>query len=396
MRTENLSGYYWPYALLPAAVGAASLLFVSGMGMLNLLLSAGLVTTGAICGVLMQKSHAAALQIAVVACEKSRKQQYSSEVEKLFESLNELESAITSLWVRQIETGREQSEQAMIGLTVRFSGIVDKLDQTVKASGVTAGSGHNDQGLVAVFSQSEKRLQSVIGSMREVIGHGNSLLGEVGNLVPFITQLESMATSVADIAGQTNLLALNAAIEAARAGEAGRGFAVVADEVRKLSSKSGETGRKISETVKMISLAISAAYETASSSAALDRQSEATAEGAIHEVLNNFKRVTHELADSADLLRESSAGIKNEVAEALVQLQFQDRVSQILCHVRDNINAFPDYLKQSEQNFRIQGQLQAIDWSGLLQQLEKSYATTEERSNHSGQSAAAEDEITFF
>jgi len=388
--------FLWAYPLAPAGLGAVILLIVAGMGISGLIAAAVLVAAGVGSGMLLVKREAAARQVALIEHDLASKKRFQAEVESFLGGLNGIEKDITSLWVKQIETGRTQTEQAMIELTVRFSGIVDQLDKTVKASSQAAGTMANNQGLVAVFSKSETQLQSVINSLLDVIGRGDNLLGEVSNLVPFIAELEKMSTSVSEIAGQTNLLALNAAIEAARAGEAGRGFAVVADEVRKLSNNSGETGKKIAEMVKVLNLAITAAFEKAKQSAAQDAASKANAEAIISEVLNNFRSVTNDLADAAAILRTSSEGIKSEVAESLVQLQFQDRVSQILSHVRDNIEAFPGYLQQSEQKFREQSQLQAIDWSGLLRKLENSYATTEEHSNHSGKKAVATDEITFF
>ena len=386
----------WVYVLLPAILGVLSLLVMTETGMASLTISAGLITTGIICGSLLEKRHAATLQTVLNEREQSWKKLHRAEVEAFFNGLGGVESEITSLWVKQIETGRNQTEQAMVELTVRFSGIVNKLDETVKASSLSAESVDNNRGLVAVFNKSEAELQAVIESLLEVIRRSDNLLKEVGSLVPFIDQLKGMATSVADIAEQTNLLALNAAIEAARAGETGRGFAVVADEVRNLSNKSGAAGKQIAETVKVVSTAITDAFEAAKKSAKQDAEAKTSAEEAIRNVLNNFRAVTKDLADAAAILRESSEGIKGEVAESLVQLQFQDRVSQILSHVRDNINDFPAYLKQGEQKFREQGQLQAIDWSGLLQKLEQSYATKEEHVNSGKKAAAGEEEITFF
>jgi len=180
-----------------------------------LIAAAVLIASGIVSSVLLEKRDATAWQTALGEHEQSWKLQHNAEVESFFGGLNGIESEITSLWVKQIETGRSQTEQAMVELTVRFSGIVNKLDETVKASSLSAETLDNDQGLVAVFNRSETQLQSVIESLLEVIGRGDKLLGAVGNLVPFIDELKGMATSVANISEQTNLLALNAAIEAA-------------------------------------------------------------------------------------------------------------------------------------------------------------------------------------
>jgi methyl-accepting chemotaxis protein len=251
-----------------------------------------------------------------------------------------------------------------------------------------------------VFATCETRLNEVVSSLKAAMQNKRAMLTEVNGLLDFIVELKQMAVDVAGIADQTNLLALNAAIEAARAGEVGRGFAVVADEVRKLSTLSKETGTRISAKVETISKAISGAVRAADQTAANEAQSVTRSEEAIDLVLHDFRQVTESLIESSGVLRAQSAGIKDEISDAMVQLQFQDRVSQVLSHVRDSIGSVPQHLQDSYADLRRGGSLKPIDAQFLLEELQSTYAMAEERSIHAGSGSAQaqpqEDDITFF
>jgi methyl-accepting chemotaxis protein len=118
----------------------------------------------------------------------------------------------------------------------------------------------------------------------------------------------------------------------------------------------------------------------------------------VRDVLSGFRAATDRLAESSGILRDESNAIQGEVANAMVRLQFQDRVSQILGHVRESIEQMPTYVHQSEDGFAATGKVPVLDSAVLLGDLEGSYATTEERLNHTATSkgAPAPTEITFF
>lgn len=374
------------HLLYPAALGLAgaiAILVASGWNWTAAILAGVLGVAGIGLGLYMAARQTTLLQ----------------SLDNYLASQQQFGEKLVPVWSGHIESSREQMESAVAALSERFSGIVDKLDEAVHASGrATETIENSGNGLRAVFARSEQKLGTVVASQKTAMTSMGSMLEKVQGLGCFIEELQEMAADVAKIAAQTNLLALNAAIEAARAGEMGRGFAVVAKEFRMLSTQSGETGRHIAEKVGVISAAIISTCGVVRESVKQEDGLMLTAEASIGSVLAEFKSITDALLHSSTLLKDESIGIKSEVSEALVQLQFQDRVSQIMNHVRGNIEQLPAYLQQQQQQYAQAGTLQLLDPQALLAELKKTYVMTDQHLIHSGGKAVQKNntEITFF
>jgi len=314
-------------------------------------------------------------------------------------SADQLGQDVLPVWAAHIEDSRSQMEAAVAALTQRFAVIVDRLDKTLR----TSGSGE-DNGLAAAFSYSSGELHGVLTSLKEAMTSNAAMHAQVQSLSRFVAELQQMAAEVGDIAQQTNLLAINATIEAAHAGSQGRGFAVLAQEVRKLSALSGATGQRMVDKVGVIGEAIRVARDAAKASATREAASASASENAINGVLDRFRGVTEAMEASTAALTQESAGIQVEIVEALVQLQFQDRVSQRMTHVRHNIERLPVLLADSRRHFDVSGGLAPVDTKTLLDELEGSYAMADERTTHARDAStaapeaagAALEEVTFF
>lgn len=392
----NALALLWP-GLATAALGVVLLLMLAGSQLLSMLAALLLLACGAGNATWVLYRHRSLLeQVRVQALAGSQTHRAAS-AEAAANGLEAVCLEAVPIWAKQVESSRGQTEQAIVALTERFSGIYSKLEEAVQTSQQAAGdlAGDAQGGALVVLSQSESELTRVIDSLKATQLSRDEMLEQVRGLTGYTDELLSMAKEVAAIAAQTNLLALNAAIEAARAGEAGRGFAVVADAVRSLSSLSSETGQKMSSTVAIINSAITRLVEVASSTAENDNHSVATSEASIQRVLDRFHGITQRLSSSSELLRQESLGIRDEISEVLVALQFQDRVSQILAHVRGNMDALYLHLQECRHSPELRERINAQAW---LAEMELTYATDEQRQNHHGanSSSARGQEITFF
>jgi methyl-accepting chemotaxis protein len=305
--------------------------------------------------------------------------------------------AVVPVWQNHIEFSRSQMESAVNALSERFGNIVDKLDTTLR-NATQATDAIEGGGLGALFSRSETDLRAMVALQEATTASMEKMLDKVQGLGRFVVELREMADGVARIAQQTNLLSLNAAIEAARAGELGRGFAVVAHEFGMLSKQSGDTGRRIAEKVGIISQAIIDTCTLARESVAAEDGSLQAVHTTIDRVMNDFKGVTGAFQQSSDLLQTESMSIQVEVNQSLVEMQFQDRVSQIMTQVNKNLERLPQVLQEQSQYYAQTRVLPTPDAELLLTELKSTYVMADQHVIHEGGQVTQSNttDISFF
>lgn len=236
-----------------------------------------------------------------------------SELQETFDQLSEVANQISD-GSRSVSQDAIELAKAADDETHLITGVSENLDDISRR---VSQSSENAFSVKEKVQNSNRTVQECHEKMQDMLNIMNRISEQA-------TEIVKINSTIEDIAFQTNILALNASIEAARAGAAGKGFAVVAEEVRNLASKSSEassnTGRLIEQTVRTIESGTTAANETASM---LDEVVEETSfisdsvaqiadvseeqKRMLNEIVGKLDRVTNDIRDTANTAQTSAA-----------------------------------------------------------------------------------------
>lgn len=234
-----------------------------------------------------------------------------------------------------LDSGSQSTEQGIKAQSERLTSMATAMSQMSHTIGEIS---NNTADTANKVESTQQHCQEIAGTMQENVDMVGTLANQVDEAAQTATTLAQEAdkigqvmTEIEGIAEQTNLLALNAAIEAARAGEHGRGFAVVADEVRALSSRTQSATSHIYSSIKEIQDTLHGWSEVMQNTK--DKASDCA--GASLQSQQALETIFHQISEIAHAAQDISAAAEQQQA---VSIEVNDNINKISGHGAENLN----------------------------------------------------------
>ncbi len=258
----------------------------------------------------------------------------ASDVANRVSSAAEELSVQTDSIVHSSQVQRERIESTSAAMTEMNASVVEVAHNALSTSEQSDLVRHKANDGIKIIA-------NMSASMEALLSSSENLQSNMSQLDKLAEGIDSIINVISDIADQTNLLALNAAIEAARAGEAGRGFAVVADEVRKLAEKTMSATQEVDTSIRSIQ-----------HSSRANQQEVGSVTNNIAQAAKLAKQSEQSLREIVDVTTQTSEMIQTIASAAEQQTSASNEIAHSMNDINATVNSTSDAILQSAEAIR--------------------------------------------
>lgn len=282
---------------------------------------------------------------------------------------------IVPVWQRHLEASRGEVEKGIGALLQSFSSLSDGLAaaaaQTAAGGPVNLGVGATDE----LIDKSGTTLDELIAPMQALRHQRFQMVVELNELDQMVGRLRRHGKDLRALARHSSLVALNASIEANRAGQSQGGFGVVAREVRDLSARATETGDALGAELDAAAARVTALRRSTELADSSDEELQIEARLRARRVVGSLLSEMGQALQASGELRQISLQMRDDLEQVFMGFQFQDRLNQMLDSLRNDMVRFNGWIATGAD-------ASMADARAWLDELERSYTMEEQRTQH--------------
>jgi len=241
----------------------------------------------------------------------------------------------------QLREANQQIEKAVAKVGANFERMVERAQQGVNEASrlVGAGGGGDTAGVESLLAGSRATLEELLARIEEDGKRCERLLERMAHVDGQIEKIVGALADIDRISFGNTILALNAKIEAAHMGDRGQGFEIVAQELWRQSQKSEGITETVRQTIAELLMGSMEAAGDVSAMACADSKQITAMRSSVHEALTRMERTHQEMQSAIAGAAERNQELSKDIAGAVVEMQFQDRVAQQIAHVVEALEA---------------------------------------------------------